>query len=90
MKTLSQSFRENRRDNKSEVQKKELSTLDPEEDNVGNLLTDEERAREMYGYDDSEILYRVPPYVVREASDWFKKWKVSDSTRMFGCWSAID
>jgi hypothetical protein len=59
-------------------EKIQLSTFDPKEDDVRDWITDVERAREMYGWDEYETMHRVSPYLVGEALEWCKGWKVSD------------
>lgn len=56
----------------------QLSTFDPREDDVREWITDVERARAMYGWDDYETMHRFPPYLTRKALEWFKEWKVPD------------
>jgi hypothetical protein len=59
-----------------------LSIFNPEEENARDWITDNERAKKMYGWDEYETVHRdrVSPYLVGvvEALEWFKWWKISD------------
>ncbi|KAH0807902.1 hypothetical protein GEV33_014888 [Tenebrio molitor] len=50
-----------------------LSIFNPEEENASDWITDNERAKKMYGWDEYETLHRVSPYLVGEALEWFKR-----------------
>ncbi|KAJ3629949.1 hypothetical protein MTP99_014309 [Tenebrio molitor] len=60
----------------------QLSIFNPEEENARDWITDNDRAKKMYGWDEYETVHRVSPYLVEEALEWFKRWKISD-----GKWS---
>jgi hypothetical protein len=55
-----------------------LSIFNPEEENARDWITDNERAKKMYGWDEYETIHRVSSYLVGEALEWFKRWKISD------------
>jgi hypothetical protein len=56
------------------------SIFNPEEEDARDWITDNERAKKMYGWDEYETVHRVSPYLVGvvEALEWFKWWKISD------------
>jgi hypothetical protein len=56
----------------------QLSIFNPEEENARDWITDNERAKKMYGWDEYETVHRVSPYLIGEALEWFKRWKISD------------
>lgn len=57
-------------------EKIKLSTFNPKHGNVRDWITDVERARDMYGWDEYELMHRITPYLIGEVLELFEKWKV--------------